>query len=70
MSVFFPNETTTSVFNNKEIIHKLSHQHIYTKFWIVKTEILSEANINWMDVNKYPVPVLIANFLKAFNPKN
>ncbi len=67
---FFPNETTTSVFNNKEIIHKLSHQHIYTKFWIVKTEILSEANINWMDVNKYPVPVLIANFLKAFNPKN
>ena len=62
----FPNETTISLFNKKEIIHKLSHQHLYTQFWIVETAISSEAKIKWNAIKKYPVPVLIANFLEAF----
>ena len=24
------------LFNKKEIVHKLSHQHLYTQFWIVE----------------------------------
>ena len=58
------------LFNEKEIVHKLSHQHLYTKFWIVKKDNLQENSISWKDVEKYPVPILIANFLKNFNPSN
>jgi len=59
-----------SLFNEKEIVHKLSHQHLYTKFWIVTVADLEESLISWSAVNKYPVPVLIANFLKDFNPSH
>jgi len=62
----FPNETTISLFNKKEIVHKLSHQHLYTQFWIVETATSSEAKIEWNAIKKYPVPVLIANFLEIF----
>tara|TARA_B110000046_G_scaffold174294_1_gene197869 strand:+ start:757 stop:1800 length:1044 start_codon:yes stop_codon:yes gene_type:complete len=62
----FPNKTTISLFNKKEIIHKLSHQHLYTQFWIVETVTSSEAKIKWNSIKKYPVPVLIANFLETF----
>ncbi len=58
------------LFNKKDIIHKLSHQHLYTKFWIVKDDKLQENSINWKEIEKYAVPILIANFLKNFNPTN
>ena len=45
----FPNETTISLFNKKEIVHKLSHQHLHTQFWIVETATSSEAKIKWND---------------------
>ena len=64
-----PNETTISLFNKKEIVHKLSHQHLYTQFWVIETEKSSEAKIAWIDIKKYPVPVLIANFLEEYQPK-
>ena len=66
----FKSETTLSLFNKKEIIHKLSHQHIYTKFWIVKTEELSTKTIKLDNIKTYPVPVLISNFLKEYLNKN
>jgi len=47
--------------------HKLSHQHIYTKFWIVKTPNSLKFSHSWSDIKKYPVPVLIDNFLNEFN---
>ncbi|MCG1034864.1 A/G-specific adenine glycosylase [Polaribacter sargassicola] len=65
----FPEETTISLFNQKEIVHKLSHQHLYTQFWIVETKNLSEATIKWSEIEKYPVPILIANFLEKHLPK-
>ncbi|WP_339659436.1 A/G-specific adenine glycosylase [uncultured Polaribacter sp.] len=66
----FPDETTISLFNEKEIIHKLSHQHLYTQFWIVETAKSSKAKINWNEIKKYPVPVLIANFIEEFQLKS
>ncbi|MRI01933.1 A/G-specific adenine glycosylase [Kriegella sp. EG-1] len=50
--------------NDKQIIHKLSHQHLYTSFWIIRTkEILDNATpIN--TIKNYPVPVLLADFIK------
>tara|TARA_B110000971_G_scaffold150448_1_gene153660 strand:+ start:473 stop:1516 length:1044 start_codon:yes stop_codon:yes gene_type:complete len=62
----FPTETTISLFNEKEIVHKLSHQHLYTHFWIVEAKNTAEANTKWTEIEKYPVPILIANFLEAF----
>lgn len=62
----FPDETTLSLFNTKEIVHKLSHQHLYTHFWIVETKTLRSANVLWKNIQDFPVPVLIANFLETF----
>ena len=58
------------LFNENEVVHKLSHQHLYTKFWIVKKDVLHENQISWNSIKKYPVPILIANFLENFNPSN
>ncbi len=67
---FFPEETTISLFNQKVIVHKLSHQHLYTQFWIVETSNSSIAKTKWNDIYTYPVPVLIANFLESYQSKS
>lgn len=64
----FPNDVLLSLFNKKNIVHKLSHQHLYTQFWVVEIDSLPIANISWKKIEEYPVPVLIANFLKEFKP--
>jgi len=56
-----------SLYNEKEIVHKLSHQHIYTRFWIATTHELKEPAILISEIEKYPVPVLIANFINEFS---
>lgn len=55
-----------SLFNINPIVHKLSHRTIYANFWIVTLEKLPTTNCNWIDVQQFPVPILIANFLKQF----
>lgn len=62
----FPEETTLSLFNTKDIVHKISHQHLYTKFWIVKTPKINSKTVLWKEVKKYPVPILIDNFLNEY----
>lgn len=56
-----------SLYNEEDIVHKLSHQHLYTKFWILEVGHLPENYLNIDDMQNYAVPVLIDNFLKAFN---
>jgi A/G-specific adenine glycosylase len=56
-----------SLYNEDMIIHKLSHQHLYTKFWIVNIENLMEDGIPFNETHKYPVPILIGNFIENFN---
>ncbi|MFC4220909.1 A/G-specific adenine glycosylase [Flagellimonas marina] len=62
----FPNTESLSLYNIEPIIHKLSHQHLYTKFWILKTEDVLEEGTPWKKIMAYPVPVLIADFIKKF----
>ncbi|MCL7752827.1 A/G-specific adenine glycosylase [Polaribacter sp. Z022] len=62
----FPEETTISLFNKKEIVHKLSHQHLHTQFWVIETKNHTDASINWTEIEKFPVPILIAKFLENF----
>ncbi|WP_037317639.1 A/G-specific adenine glycosylase [Salegentibacter sp. Hel_I_6] len=57
-------ELSLQLHNKKPVVHKLSHQHIYTHFWWVKAEKVGEAGIPVKNVKDYPVPVLIANFLE------
>lgn len=65
----FAEETTLSLFNKKEIVHKLSHQHLCTQFWIVETKNHKKATISWSKIKEFPVPILIANFLEDYLSK-
>lgn len=58
---------TISLFNQEEIIHKLSHQHLYTRFWIINIKSIEDNAIPIADIRKYPVAVLIDNFIEAFH---
>lgn len=66
IALFKDNPTEIKLHNQEAIIHKLSHQHLYTKFWIIKPKKALSNGIFWKDFNKYPVPILIANFVKIF----
>jgi len=57
-------ELSLQLHNKKPVVHKLSHQHIYTHFWWVKAEKIGKEGIPVKNVKDYPVPVLIANFLE------
>jgi len=57
---------TIKLFNKELIVHKLSHQHIYTKFWIVNTLNSSNFEHSWDTIEKFPVSTLINNFLKQY----
>lgn len=54
------------LYNESLIVHKLSHQHLYTRFWIIESNIELENSISLEDLESYPVPVLISDFIKAF----
>ena len=53
-------------YNDVPIQHKLSHQHLYTTFWILKTDSLGKKGILFEKVKDFPVSVLISNFLDSF----
>ena len=55
------------LYNEEVIIHKLSHQHLFTKFWIVKVNRLLVDGMSLRKIHDYPVPILIENFIESFN---
>lgn len=64
---FGTNSFEFSLYNTKKIVHKLSHQHLYTKFWIIEMNRLKQPSIPISEIKNYPVPVLIANFVEEFD---
>ncbi len=62
------NLRSITLFNEESIIHKLSHQHLYTRFWIVEVSELKEKGIPISGIGSYAVPVLIENFISNFSP--
>ncbi|GAA3633495.1 A/G-specific adenine glycosylase [Flavivirga jejuensis] len=56
-----------SLYNKDVIVHKLSHQHLYTKFWVLNVNSLLIKGIPTNEIHKYAVPILIGNFIEAFN---
>ena len=65
-----PEGSKVQLYNQNVIIHKLSHQHLHTRFWVIYTESLAESNVDWSEITTYAVPVLISNFLAQFDPKS
>jgi len=55
-----------SLFNSKPVLHKLSHQHLNTRFWIIETCEGMHAAIPISQLRNYAVPVLIENFVSDF----
>ncbi len=51
--------------NSKNIIHKLSHQHLHIKFWNVKVEGILPNGINQTDLKTFPFPIVLHNFIQA-----
>jgi len=56
-----------SLYNEDVIIHKLSHQHLYTKFWIVAMNGHLVNGIPTSEVRNYAVPIVLGNFIEVFN---
>ena len=52
-------------FNPKPLVHKLSHQHLYVTFWILRLKRHLTEPIPVSQMHEYPVPVLIANFMET-----
>lgn len=57
------------LYNQDPVVHKLSHQHIFANFWILKCEEVPGKAVAMEQVDEYPVPVLIQNFLNEFSEK-
>ena len=56
-----------ALYNEVDKVHKLSHQHLYTKFWIIEVDKLPSVSIPIDSLEKYPTPVLISDFINEFN---
>ena len=54
------------LFNEIDIVHKLSHQELHIKFWILKTSIQMKKAIKWSDIKYYPVPIVLERFINNF----
>lgn len=60
----FPN---VFLYNEDPIVHKLSHQHIYTKFWIIESSEIPGKGVYIKDIERFPVPILIDKFINTFD---
>ena len=56
--------------NEHKIIHKLSHQHLHVNFWLASVDKQIENGIAVTSLQKYPVPVLIADFMEKYLPNS
>lgn len=64
--LFKPMDFEVLLYNKDVIIHKLSHQHLYTKFWIVNVDTLPQEGVSIDKVREFAVPILIGNFIESF----
>ena len=57
---------TLTLFKETAVVHKLSHQHLYTRFWIAHTAHKLPSGVPIAEIDTYPVPVLISKFISDF----
>ena len=56
------------LFKNQEIIHKLTHQDLHIKFWLIRTPYSPKNSTPWAKVSEYAVPKPIEVFVNTFSP--
>jgi len=66
----FLEENQLLKYNDLPIVHKLSHQHIFTTFWIINIETELPNSVLPSDIKKFAVPVLLEKFISNFSPFN
>ncbi len=59
------NPQDIKLLNDDVIVHKLSHQHLYIRFWLVTTEEVIDNALNVNDLRSYPYPIVIHNFMES-----
>lgn len=59
-----------SRFNNTQIIHKLSHQHLFTTFWIIDTNEPIKNAVLWQNLSNFALPTLIQNFVDNYKKRD
>jgi A/G-specific adenine glycosylase len=64
---FFKNNRVISIeeWNRKSWVHKLSHQHLYIKFWRIKVDGTIENGIDSATLKTFPFPIVIFNFIET-----
>ena len=55
------------LFNNKEWVHKLSHQHLHTQFWVVEAVSSHVDLIPLETLSTYAVPRLVEKFIDSYD---
>jgi len=62
----FNENTIVSVeeINPKSKVHKLSHQHLYIKFWKVVVKGIISNGINSQNLKAFPFPIVLYNFIE------
>ncbi len=57
---------SVTLYNEIPIIHKLSHQHLHIRFWIIDTTTLDEKGVRFDTIGSFPVPIVLHNFITKF----
>ena len=60
------NIITVTIFNDKIIIHKLSHQKLHINFFEVRVATNLENSISLDTIENFPFPIVIFNFIQNF----
>lgn len=55
--------------NKKEILHKLSHQHLHIYFWELSLNDIGSDGLAWEEIQKLPFPIVIYNFITEYVKK-
>ena len=59
-------EKSVKLFNDENIIHKLSHQRLTISFWIINVNNIKSKPVNFDNINSYPFPRPLSKFLSIF----
>jgi len=60
------NNFTLKLLTPKSSIHKLSHQHLYIKFWLLEMDVTNKELITWEQVMQLPFPIVLFRFIEEY----
>ena len=60
----FDDISEITLMETETIIHKLTHQHLYIKFWKINRNAKLENGLDFENLNKFPFPIVLHNFIE------